>query len=188
MNPADARVSRDEIVDYQTYSDERDAFREKMIEMKKDRRVHVGDALTFLFENHDTVRYQVQEMTRVEQIVREAEIQHELDTYNELLGGEGEIGCTLLIEIDDEGSRADKLRAWLKLPEHLYMIVDGGARVRARFDERQVGDDRLSSVQYIWFPVNGRAPTALGADHPELTVEAELSDAQKAALAHDLGL
>ena len=139
-----------------------------------------------MFENRETVRYQVHEMLRTERIVKEADIAHELQTYNELLGGEGELGCTLLIGIDDEAQRDIKLRAWVGLCPHLYAVVDG-ARVRPTFDARQVGDERLSSVQYLKFDVGGRAPTALGCDHPELTLEQALTAAQRAVLAADLG-
>ena len=79
-------VTRAEIVDYATYEDRRDAFRQEVLAAKEPRRVHVGDVFTLLFENQLTVRYQVQEMMRVERIVREADIQHEIDTYNELHG------------------------------------------------------------------------------------------------------
>jgi hypothetical protein len=142
--------------------------------------------LTFLFENRDTVRYQVHEMMRAEQIVREADIRHELDTYNELLGGPGELGCTLLIGIDDPAERATKLGEWLALPQHVYAERPDGTRVRATFDPRQVGDERLSSVQYMKLPVGAEAPVAIGVDLPGLEVREALTDAQRAALADDL--
>ena len=94
-------VERSEIVDYATYEDTRDEFRAGVIEAKAPRRVHIGQYLTLLFENHLTIRYQIQEMIRAERMVRESDIQHEIHTYNELLGSAGEFGCTLLIEIDD---------------------------------------------------------------------------------------
>ena len=103
MTSPSHHVRRDEIVDFQTYDDGREATRTGVMDLKRPRRIHVGEHLTFLFENHDTIRYQVQEMMRVEQIVREASIQQELATYNELLGGPGQLGCALLIEIEDEG-------------------------------------------------------------------------------------
>lgn len=179
-------VSRSEIVDYQTYEDERAEFRQRVLEEKRPRRIHVGPNLTFLFENRTTVRYQVQEMMRTEQIVKEADILHELETYNELLGGDGELGCSLLIEIDDEKERAEKLRAWLDLPKHLYAVVEGGERARFTYDPRQVGEERLSSVQYLKLKTGGRVPVALGCDHPGYTVETTLTDEHKAALAKDL--
>lgn len=180
------RVQRDSLLDYVTYEEQRDERRARILAVKAPRRIHVGGVLTFLFENTETIRYQVQEMMRAERIVREADIQHELTTYNELLGGPGELGCTLLIELDDAAARDEKLRAWLGLPEHLYVEVEGGQRVRAVFDPRQIGEQRLSSVQYLKFPLGGRAPLAVGADHPDLSVETRLDAEQRAALQEDL--
>ena len=179
-------VTREELVDYLTYGDQRDAVQERIFAVKAPRRVHVGPVLTFLFGNRETVRYQVQEMMRVEQIVREADILHELQTYNELLGGPGELGCSLLIELTDEASRPATLARWLDLPKHLYVALEDGTKVYASYDERQVGEERLSAVQYIKFDTGGRVPHAVGTDHPELTVEAALTDTQRAALAEDL--
>lgn len=181
-------VERNEILDYVTYADERPQILEAVLAQKKPRRIHVGDYLTFLFENHDTVRFQIQEMIRVEQLVKEAEIQHEIDTYNELLGGEGELGVTLLIEIDDIDERQRLLRAWKDLPAHVYVKVEGGEKIYATFDQRQVGEDRLSSVQYLKFDTKGKLPIAVGSDHEQLTVETKLTEEQRAALEADLGV
>lgn len=179
-------VERSEIVDHVTYSEGRERTRPLALEAKATRRVVLADGvLTFLFENRDTVRYQVQEMMRAEQIVKEADILHELTTYNELLGGPGELGCTLLIGIDDEDERARKLSQWLALPHHVYMEKADGTRVRATFDPRQVGEERLSSVQYLKFAV-GDTPVAIGVDLPQLTAHQPLDDATRAALASDL--
>jgi hypothetical protein len=182
MNP----VGRTEIVDYQTYEENRESFRQEVMAAKKRRRIHVGKYLTFLFENALTTRYQIQEMMRAERIVKERDILHELETYNALLGGPGALGCTLLIEVEDISERAVKLREWLQLPEHVYARMDDGTRVRPTFDETQRGRERLSSVQYLKFPVLGRVPAAIGVDLPGLTAETNLSEDQKAALAEDL--
>jgi hypothetical protein len=179
-------VQRSEIVDHVTYAEQRDTLRAEALAIKAPRRVLVGEHLTFLFENRDTVRYQVQEMMRTEQIVREADIQHELDTYNELLGGDGELGCTLLIGIEDEAERAVKLEEWRALPEHVYAKLPDGTRVRPTFDPRQVGEERLSSVQYLKFPVGPEAPVALGVDLPGFVDEIELRADQRTALQEDL--
>lgn len=180
------KVERSEIVDYATYTDTRDETRPRALEAKARRRIMVGESFTFLFENRETVRYQVQEMMRVERIVRESEIQHELDTYNELLHPGGALGCSLLIGIDDPDERDRKLREWLGMTEHVYASLPGGERIRPAFDARQVGDDRLSSVQYLRFDLGGVTPVAIGIDMEALSVEAELSEEQRAALAEDL--
>jgi hypothetical protein len=109
-----------------------------------------------------------------------------MDTYNELLGGEGEFGCTLLIEIDDPEVRRVKLREWLHLPEKLYLVLENGSRVFAEFDERQKGEYQLSSVQYVKFKTEGRVPVAAGVDMPELIAEAALTAEQRQALSADL--
>jgi len=179
-------VQRDDIVDPEAYERERPALRQRVMGIKSRRRIHLGEHLTFLFENFDTTRYQIQEMLRVEGRFSEEDIAHELRTYNELLGEAGELGCTLLIEIEAEAERDVKLREWLQLPAHLYAELEGGVRVPASFDPRQVGDERLSSVQYLRFPCQGRAPVALGCDLPGLELRAELTPVQRKALADDL--
>mgnify|MGYP001079690885 FL=1 len=182
------KVERREIVDYVTYEERRDAVRDSAMRTKGERRVHVGPHLTFLFENHETIRYQVQEMMRTERMVKDADIRHEIETYNELLGGPGEVGCTLLVELDDPAARAVKLTKWLALPKHLYAKRADGTKAYARYDERQVGETRVSSVQYLRFEVGPKAPVAIGCDHPdpELHHETTLTDAQRAALQRDL--
>jgi hypothetical protein len=182
------KVTRGEIVDYVTYEERRDSVRDSAMRAKGERRFHVGPHLTFLFENHETILYQIQEMTRAERMVKEADIVHEIETYNELLGGPGELGCTLLVELDDPAARAEKLTRWLALPKHLYVKRKDGAKAYARYDDRQVGETRVSSVQYLTFEVGAAAPLAIGCDHPdpELRHETPLGEAQRAALQRDL--
>jgi hypothetical protein len=179
-------VTRADIVDYQTYGDGRDEFRRAVMAAKDVRRVHVGEHVTLLFENHLTVRYQIQEIMRVERIAREADVQNEIDTYNELLGGDGELGCTMLIEIDDPEERARKLTAWLGLPARVLLELDDGTRVAPTVDARQRDGTRLSSVQYVKYAVGGRLPVAVGIDFPGAEARTELNDAQRAALREDL--
>lgn len=179
-------VRRDEILDLSTYEASRAEIRAGVMEAKRRRRVHVGGVLTFLFENTATTRYQVQEMVRAERITRDEEIRHELETYNELLGGEGELGVSLLIEIEEPEERDRKLREWIELPAHLYLLLEDGQKVRPTYDPRQVGTDRLSSVQYLKFDVKGRVPVAVGSDLPAFTAEARLTEEQRQALADDL--
>ena len=179
-------VRREEIVDFETYRETREAYRTKVLTIKAKRRIHVGAYLTFLFENHETIRYQVQEMMLAERIVKEAEILHELQTYNELLGGPDGLGASLLIEIETEDERNVKLVQWLELPKHLYVKLEDGTKVRATYDARQVGETRLSSVHYLRFPVRGKVPVAIGSDLPALMEETPLTEEQRAALREDL--
>jgi hypothetical protein len=180
-------VQRSEIIDYISYSEIREKFQKEVFEEKARRRVHVGECFTFLFENALTIRYQIQEMMRAEKIVKEKDILHEIDTYNGIIGGDGELGCSLMIEIDDPQKRNLKLREWINLPEHVYGEFQDGTKAYARFDEAQIGEDRLSSVQYIKFPVGGEAPVAIGIDLPGCETKTCLTGDQRTALQGDLG-
>ena len=180
-------IERSEILDYVTYGEQRDQIRDSALRAKSVRRILVGEHFTFLFENRETVRYQIQEMMRIEQIVKEDDIQHELDTYNELLHPKGTVGCTLMVGIDDERERDVKLRAWMGLNEHIYARLPDGATVNPTWDPRQVGETRLSSVQYLSFALGDVAPVAIGIDMPGVELETELSAAQQDALGEDLG-
>jgi len=179
-------VKRNEIVDYATYEDTRDGFRAEVMKAKAVRRIHLGDYLTLLFENRLTIRYQIQEMIRAERMVRESDILHEIETYNEVLGDDGELGCTLLIEISDPALRDRKVREWWSLPEKIYLLLENGTRVHATFDERQRGDGRVSSVQYLKFKTNGAVPIAAGVDMEDLRAETSLTLDQREALRADL--
>ena len=179
------RITRDDIVDYQTYSDTRDDTRARVLEVKARRRIHVGEHLTFLFENKDTLVYQIQEMMRIERIARESDILHEIETYGAMLGGPGQLGCSLLIEIEEAERRAELLTAWQGLERRLYVRLADGTKVYADVDDEQVGDDRLSAVQYLRFTLD-EAPVAVGTDFEALAAEVELTPDQQAALADDL--
>lgn len=183
-------VTRQEILDYVTYSEKRTEIRPKIIAEKDKRRIHVGEYLTFLFENHDTIWYQIQEMMRAEQMVKEADIKHEIDTYNEIVTANGSLGCSLLIEIDDVNIRQQKLSQWLKLPEKIFLVLESGEKVPAIYDKRQIGSDRLSSVQYLRFDVKGKKPIAIAIDMPDFKDDfpatVNLSPDQQKALESDL--
>lgn len=179
-------VERSELLDYVTYGEQRDEIRAAALRAKSVRRILVGEYFTFLFENRETIRYQIQEMMRTEQIVKEDDIQHELDTYNELIHPKGTLGCTLLIGIDDEAERDEKLRAWMGLNESIYAKMPDGSVVRPTWDPRQVGEGRLSSVQYLTFQFGDEAPTAIGIEMPGAESETELSESQREALRSDL--
>lgn len=180
------KVERSDILDYETYGDRRDALRAMVMEVKRRRRVHLGRCLTFLFENRTTVWYQIQEMVRAERIVREADIQHEIDTYNALCGGPGELGCCLLIEIEDEEERRRRLREWRALPGHAFVRCEGDVLVRAEFDPAQASDEQLSSVQYLRFRVGDLRPVGVGCDFPPLAGETTFNDEQRDAINRDL--
>ena len=187
-------VTPDEIRAIADYELGRDAFRKRILAIKRARRIAVGDHLTFLFENHDTVLYQIQEMIRVERIVEPAAIAHEIKTYNELIPRDHELTATLLIEYQDAAVRDRKLKELLGLEKHVVMSVDGIGSTRAVFDDRQISAERLSSVHYIRFPLGDEmveairpgAQVEISVDHETLHCSASLTDEQISALAEDL--
>ena len=168
------------------YEKVRNDYRSELMDYKKMRRISLGPNITITFENRKTMKFQIQEMMRVERIVKEEDILHEIKTYNEILGKPGELGCTLMIEIDDPFERDDKLSKWLDLPKYLYLKLDDETKIMAKFDKRQIGETRLSSVQYIKFNTKGKVPIAIGSDFPSFKTETLLSSEQKNALNEDL--
>tara|TARA_B100000586_G_scaffold91011_1_gene64850 strand:+ start:320 stop:907 length:588 start_codon:yes stop_codon:yes gene_type:complete len=178
-------VNRSEIIDYQTYEDHRAEIRREIFETKKHRRIHLGENLTFLFENHETIKYQILEIMRAEKIARESAIQEELNTYNNFLGKSGELACVLLIEIEAESDRKPLLESWMGLEKCIYLLDRKGNKIFAQHDPTQVGDRRLSAVQYLKFVIK-EPPVALGCTFDELAGEVELTKEQRNALAEDL--
>ncbi|MBX7172675.1 MAG: DUF3501 family protein [Pyrinomonadaceae bacterium] len=180
------KVERSEILDYVTYEEQRAEIRSNAMKAKDLRRIHLGENLTFLFENIVTVRYQILEMVRAEKMVKEADIQHEIKTYNELIGENGEICCTLLVEIADATERAEKLAKWVGLPEKIYLKFADESKAFAQVDARQNEDEKISSVQFLKFNCGSKKPIAIGCEHEAYKNETELNDTQKIALAEDL--
>ena len=178
-------VKRSEIFDYQTYEENRLDTKSKIFEIKKHRRVHLGENLTFLFENHETIKYQIQEIMRVEKIVKESAILEELNTYNSFLGNSGELACVLLIEIEEESDRKPLLENWMGMEKCIYILDEVGNKIFAEHDPTQVGDRRLSAVQYLKFVIK-EPPIAIGCTFDELAGEIELTKEQRNALAEDL--
>ena len=178
-------VKRSEIFDYQTYEEHRGDTKSKIFEIKKHRRVHLGENLTFLFENHETIKYQIQEIMRVEKIVKESAILEELNTYNSFLGNSGELACVLLIEIEEESDRKPLLENWMGMEKCIYILDEVGNKIFAEHDPTQVGDRRLSAVQYLKFVIK-EPPIAIGCTFDELAGETELTKEQRNALAEDL--
>ena len=195
------KLSVDDIVDHRAYERERDDFRAAIIAMKKRRRIALGDFVTIVFENTDTMRFQVQEMARAERMLTDDAIAGEVATYNDLIPDAGELSGTLFIELTDDAS----LREWLPKLRDLEFAVrfdlgprdaspSSASRVVAipRDEERLTRDDITSTVHYLRFPFDAEqrqllssGPARLVVDHPEYKVWVELTDAQRAELAGD---
>ncbi len=184
-----------DISDHRAYERERDEFRRRIIAAKKHRRVQIGEILTVVFENTDTMRFQVQEMARAERMLTDEAIAHEVETYNELIPDPGELSGTLFVEINESA----KLREWLPklvgIEGAVRFELADGSRVSARVDDpdRLTRDDITTTVHYLKFPFGdsqlrafGDGPVRLVADHPSYHASTELSDDQRRELARDL--
>lgn len=187
------KIQRNELLPLGEYEAIRDRFRARIIELKKLRRVRINDDMSLLFENHDTMLLQVQEMLRTERITNEKGIAHELETYNELVPAERELSATLFIEIPDQQRREEMLVRWCAIEEHVSFEIDG-EQCRATFEEGRRDAGRAAAVQYLRFPLTERAraaivahkPAALVFDHPHLASRVELRPALVQSLADDL--
>lgn len=179
-------VQRSQVLATARYEQTRPLSQAAVLEIKRRRRVHVGPCLTFLFENTTTIWYQIQEMVRAERLERERDIEHELATYNALLGGPGQLGCCLLIELDDPVARDQRLREWRALPAYVYIRCEGGATVRPTVDPAQMDEQRISAVQYLKFHLDDWRPISVGCDLPGLIAETTLNREQRDALNDDL--
>lgn len=174
------------------YEGVREQFRREVIEAKKDRRVGVGPVMTFVFENRLTVKFQVQEILRIERITRPDQVAEELEGFNTMLPGEGELSATLLIEL--RGTDAEvkaELQKLYRLSEHISIEVNG-SRLRGEVEPGREEPGRgAAAVQYLRFKVpDARAllqgPAALVVDHPAYAHRTELPDGVRRSLAQDL--
>ncbi|MEZ4255200.1 MAG: DUF3501 family protein [Polyangiales bacterium] len=160
------KVERSEILDLGAYEAIRPHFRGRMIAEKEHRRVMVGEHMTFLLENHDTVLLQIQEMMRTERISDERAIQHELDTYNELIPGQNELSATVLIAYEDPTERREMAFKLAGLDRAIHFEV-GGKRQKTTWIMAP-GEDasRVPAINYVRFTLTDAAVTALrdGAD------------------------
>jgi hypothetical protein len=188
------RLERADLLDLVAYEKAREGILARTIALKAPRRVAVGDRLTFVFENRDTVFFQTQEMMRVERIVHDDKIQAELDVYNELLPGPHELSATLLIEIPEKELIRRELDRLIGIDEHVFLCV-GDARVQAAFDPKQFEEERISAVQYVRFPLgpalaarfaDPAVPVELSVEHPNYRASAPITGATRASLAADL--
>jgi len=187
-------ISSSELLDLTGYEQARRQILAQIIEHKRPRRVSVGPELCFVFEDRETVLFQIHEMLRTERIVDAARIAEEVNVYNELVPGEHELSATLLIEIRDAERIRPMLDKLVGIDEHVRLDV-GGTSVRARFDPKQFEDDRISAVHYIRFPLGRElaarfrdpsVPVELAIAHPNYVHATPLAGATRASLARDL--
>jgi len=184
----------DDIPSLERYAKLRPALRDAILAHKAPRRIAVGDRVTLVFEDRETLRWQILEMCRVEQIRDPKAVAHEVEVYNELVPGEHELSATLYVEITERVRIRPELDRLIGIDEHVFLEL-GDDEVRARFDPKQMEEDRISAVQYLRFPLgperaarfrDPQVPAALRIDHPEYRVRAEIPPSSRRALSADL--
>ncbi len=195
--PASRKLTLGDIADVRAYERERDTFRPRMIELKRRRRVHLGTVVTFVFENRDTIRFQIQEMARVEKLITDEEIQTELDIYNPMVPEPGQVCATMFIELTSD----DQMREWLpklaNVERSALLVLSNGDRVRGVLDaQHEQGLTRehvTAAVHYLRWDLTPDQVEAFAAgavrleiDHPAYLEAAELSETTHAELLADL--
>lgn len=191
-------VIRSEVLGLADYETIRPHFRARVIDEKKRRRVMVGPAASVVFENHDTVLLQIQEMLRTERITKESAVQHEIDTYNALVPRARELSATLMFEIADKPEREAFLVRAAGVQRVMRMTI-GDVRCPVVWEKDREFDDRTTAVHYLKIPLTEAAAAGLRAaargepihvtfdiDHEAYRHEATLSRQLVASLAEDL--
>ncbi len=199
----------DDIVDLRAYEREREEFQSRILAMRKLRRLELGPVLSVNFENRDTVRFQIQEMARVERIVSDSRIQEELDAYNPLIPGKGELSATLFIELTSEETMHEWLPKLVGIEKAIEIVIRprrGGpnatesdneisilCQVEESHEESLTRQEITSSVHYIRFVLGSEqvdsmaeASVLLRSVHPNYRYESELSEQLKETLAYEL--
>jgi len=191
------QITRDSLMPLEAYARARTEFRARVMAHKKSRTLALGEHVTLIFEDELTIRYQIQEMLRVERIFEEAGIQDELDAYNPLVPDGGNWKATMLIEYPDVAERQRMLARLIGIEDRVWVQVEGHARVYALADEdlERENAEKTSSVHFLRLELNRvmaqalkkGAGFAIGIDHPDYTVSVtNIEPGPRAALVADL--
>lgn len=192
MRPIDAS----EVLNLYEYEKVRPQMRDRVIELKRRRRVSVGRYLSFVFENRETVQFQIQEMCRVERIVDPEKIAEEVEVYNSLIPNPGELSATMMIEIEDTAQVQPVLDTLMGIDTRDYVRLQVGSEVIPGVFEAGHSDEergKISAVHFVRFKCPPGAVTALRdqeaflvADHPGEKARTRIPDEVKVSLLEDL--
>ena len=191
-----AQISAESLLSLEAYSRERNAYRSRVIAHKQLRTVHIGEHVTLIFEDELTIRYQVQEMLRIERIFEEEGIRSELDTYNPLIPDGANWKATMLIEYPDAVERQRRLGELKGIEDRTWVQVENQARVLAIADEDmdRESEEKTSAVHFVRFEIDRQMRDALkagaglsiGIDHPNYRAGVTLAQDVRASLVADL--
>ncbi|HCE07829.1 MAG TPA: DUF3501 domain-containing protein [Oxalobacteraceae bacterium] len=176
-------ITRDSLLTLEAYAKARPAMRTEVIEHKKIRNVRLGNHMSLLFEDETTLRYQIQEMLRIEKIYEEEGIQSELDVYNSLVPDGSNFKATMLIEYTNETERKAALAKLIGIEDRVFVQVEGQDRVYAIADEdlERENEEKTSAVHFVRFELTPAMKNALksgaqmmiGCDHPNYPAHLE---------------
>ena len=190
------KLTRQDLLSLEHYSEQRFDFRSRVLEHKKHRRVDIGPNLTLYFEDRLTIQYQVQEMLRIEKIFEADGIEEELSAYNPLIPDGSNLKCTAMLEFEDVGVRRERLAQLVGIEHLVWLQVDGHDKVYAISNEdlERSTADKTSAVHFMRFEFTpemkqslqaGAALTA-GVEHDFYRHEAKLGDETRQSLLRDL--
>ena len=190
------QISPDSLLSLEAYARERNAYRSRVIAHKKQRTLHVGEHLTLIFEDEQTVRYQVQEMLRIERIFEAAGIRGELEAYNPLIPDGGNWKATMLLEYSDPEDRRRKLAGLKGVEDAAWVQVDGCAKVFAIADEdlERENEEKTSAVHFVRFELDAAmraalkrgAGLAVGVEHANYQASVTVAPEMQRSLVGDL--
>ena len=189
-------IARDSLLSLETYARERNAFRAKVMAHKKLRTVHVGEHVTLQFEDELLIRYQIQEMLRIEKIFEEEGVEQEIEVYAPLMPDGSNWKATMMIEYPDINERKRELARLIGVEDRLFVEVEGHQRVYAIADEDldRENDEKTSAVHFVRFEltppmvsaVKAGASVKLGCDHGNYPAHVTIGPETLASLAGDL--
>jgi hypothetical protein len=189
-------ITRDSLLSLEAYARQRGEFRARVLAHKKNRILHLGEHVTLVFEDELTIRYQIQEMLRIERTVEEAGILDELEAYNPLVPDGSNFKATMMIEYAEVEERRQWLPRLIGVEDRVWMQVDGQPKVWAIADEDldRENDDKTSAVHFLRFELSPPMKQALragaglsfGVEHASYSAHAPVPDILKASLLNDL--
>jgi hypothetical protein len=194
------KLTLDDIADFRAYERERQDFRQRIIELKRRRRVSVGPFITLVFENRDTIRFQIQEMARVERLYSDEQIETELRIYNPLIPEPGHVSATMFVELTSDAELREWLPKLVRVERAGVLRIGEGddaevvpLRLDAEHEAQLTRDDTTSAVHYVHAQLTpeqierfAAGPVVLAIDHPEYRHEATLDADTVAELLSDL--
>ena len=197
---ANTKLTLDDISDLRAYERGREAFRARIIALKRRRRIPVGPVVTLVFENHDTILFQVQEMARAERMLTDEAIQTEIDTYNPLIPDPGSLSASLFVELTSRAQMEEWLPKLVGVERSVELLIAEGPGAHVVHCEVEEGhaaqltrEETTASVHYVHFSLSpaeierfAAEPVVLAINHPAYAEGTRLSEDTKATLLEDL--